>query len=71
MQVACTYAYSLKTLVNACTALVQLLSIFMYTGKLIKNTSHLTENNKGYHRLKIAVINTAHMKVICLLTSMV
>jgi len=58
MQPACTYAYSLKTPVNASMALVHLLRILMYTGKFIINTSYLTEYNKGYyHRLKLTMIN--------------
>jgi hypothetical protein len=50
------YMHSLKTPVNA--GMVHLLRIPMYTGKLIKNTSYLTENNAGYyHRLTLTVIN--------------
>lgn len=56
MQPACTYAV-LKTPVNAGMALVHVLRILMYTGKLIKNTSYLTENNTGYHRLKLTMTN--------------
>jgi hypothetical protein len=52
------HTHSLETPVNAGMALVHLLRILMYTGKLITDTNYLTENNTGYyHRLKLTVIN--------------